>query len=508
MSVLGLTFLLPVFAPVADAQVYYLAAVLVLLTILPLVLALIGGTLDIFEPIIPISVLIGLAFGVRAMYLAYEPANAILPVFLSRVPFEDFIPSALVMAIASYCALLLGYYVIASRFPLTPLHLRPFARRRAWPSRAHGGKIATLIAIAAWATFARINAGDVVGAGGPASVTASTFTLMVLSSFAQCAACILSLYIARGDDRRWLPLVLWLITLPLTVIQSLAFAGKTPILLAVYVIMAAHHYANRRLRLGVVSAGIVVSVLLVFPTVNLFRISDDDVPLSAAAPTVEQFASHIGSIPALFARMAPSEYFQLAAEGVLVRSNGVDALAMLMKYDVSDELADPSLYLKIPLIAFVPRVLWPDKPVIQAGATFGRLFFVPLEYQSSLDTISIGMYHIGDLYVTFGVAGVLIGMCLLGCIYRLFYRLFDPIRSSDLSMKFLYIVMLFPLVNGFESDIPTTYGNLLKSVLAWALIKAWLDTPVPGRVVSGTPIHGSLPRQHALHTAHGRSTAR
>jgi hypothetical protein len=181
---------------------------------------------------------------------------------------------------------------------------------------------------------------------------------------------------------------------------------------------------------------------------------------------------------------------------------------MLMKYDVSEEMGDPSLYLKIPLIAFVPRVVWPDKPVIQAGAVFGRLFFIPLQYQSSLDSISIGMYHIGDLYVTFGVIGVLIGMCVLGCVYRLFYQLFDPTRSSDVGMKFLYIVALFPLVNGFESDIPTTWGNLLKSLLVWALIKVWFDVRVRDHAADGAPTRASVPGRARLQTLHAPSTAR
>ena len=72
---LGISLLMPVLMPAANAQVYYIAAVLTLLTCVPLVLGVMSGKLDVFEPIIPISALIGLAFGIRAMYLAYEPAN-------------------------------------------------------------------------------------------------------------------------------------------------------------------------------------------------------------------------------------------------------------------------------------------------------------------------------------------------------------------------------------------------------------------------------------------------
>jgi hypothetical protein len=84
---------------------------------------------------------------------------------------------------------------------------------------------------------------------------------------------------------------------------------------------------------------------------------------------------------------------------------------------------------------------------------------------------SIGVFHVGDLYASFGAAGVLIGMCVLGFLFRVMYHFFDPARTPDLGMKFLYIILLWGIVSGFEADIPTIYGNLLKSLLIWVLIK-------------------------------------
>ena len=41
------------------------------------------------------------------------------------------------------------------------------------------------------------------------------------------------------------------------------------------------------------------------------------------------------------------------------------------------------------------------------------------------------------------------------------------------------------MVNGFESDIPTIYGNVLKSMVIWALIKMWLNGR-RGRTATGS----------------------
>ena len=63
-------------------------------------------------------------------------------------------------------------------------------------------------------------------------------------------------------------------------------------------------------------------------------------------------------------------------------------------------------------------------------------------------------------------SGVLIGMCVARVSSSApSISFFDPAGSPDLGMKFVYIVLLWGLVNGFESDIPTIYGNVLKSLV-------------------------------------------
>ena len=78
-------------------------------------------------------------------------------------------------------------------------------------------------------------------------------------------------------------------------------------------------------------------------------------------------------------------------------------------------------------------------------------------------------------------------MCLLGCLYRLFYKFLDPLNSQDLGFKFLYILVLWDMVSGFQTDIPSTYANLLKSLVVWIAIKVWLNEPLPQEAVRGDP---------------------
>ena len=476
--VFGFVFLMPFAVRPVDTQAYYLGFGLLLLTLLPLVVCVVAGNLDVFEPIVPISLLIGFAFGFRAMYLVYDP-TVFFSNWLTRVSFDDYINRALLMTIGAYGALLVGYYVVA----LPAVHRlrdKPYTPRLTWPVRLNGAKMFALVALAFVATMIRVGSGELAADTGPSKVTSATFIVGLLSTLAQYAACILALHIAAGDHRRWLRLVLWLGVVPLAVFQTLAFGGKTPILLALYTILAARHYTRRRLSLPLLAAGVAVAVLVVFPTVNAFRIpSERSLNASSTRPTMQEFASRVVAIPTLFAGMSPSEYGRFAAESVVGRANGVDALAVIMKYARAVDLGNPDAYWQIPFLAFVPRAIWPDKPVILTGTEFARLFVTPTE-EGLTSYPSIGIFHIGDLYASFGANGVLIGMCILGMLFRIVYHFFDPVRSPDLGMKFVYIVLLWGIVNGFESDIPTIYGNLLKSLLIWVLIKLWLNTRAAG----------------------------
>ena len=505
--VLALVFLMPFAVRPVDTPAYYMGLALFLLTLLPFVVRLMTGDLDVFEPIIPISLLIGLAFGIRAMYLVYDPSS--FSTWLVRVSFDDFIGRALTIALAAYCALLVGYYVVA--IPVVGLlRHNPYVPRRTWPRVLHGGKLLTLVAIALAAMVVRVYLGEFGGTVNSATdVTSVTFILGILSTLAQYAACALALYIAAGDDRRWLRVVLWAGVLPLAALQSLAFGGKTPILLAVYAVMAARHYAKRRLSVPVLAAGVVVAVLVVFPTVNAFRIpTDHALAASSTEPTMQEFASRVVAIPSLFSGMRASEYARFAAESVLGRANGIDSLAVIMKYGAAVNLGNATAYWQIPLYAFVPRAIWPDKPVILTGTEFARLFVTPTE-EGLREYPSIGVFHVGDLYASFGGSGVVIGMCILGFLFRVVYQLFDPARSPDLGMKFVYIVLLWGIVNGFESDIPTIYGNLLKSLSIWILIKLWLNgRPMPAHGYASSGFRASVVTPHQPRTGYATATAR
>jgi hypothetical protein len=457
VGLFGMLALTPLVLRPSQPEIYYLALLLAGLTLLPVVVRAGTGTLDLLEPIIPISLLIALAFSLRAMYIAYVPRS----VAFGRLSYGDEIAGALGLTIVAYIAMLGGYYVLAAPIRVKPLASRSFAGR-SWAPRADGWKMAALLGIGAYATLVATETDFGI-------VTGSTTLIGLTLGFVQVTACVLALYVAAGDRRLWLTMAVLGIALPLAALQSLAFGGKVHLLCAVYVVIAARHYVKQRMGLGMALAVGLTAVLVVFPTVNEFR---------AEYTTETSTLGRLTDVSGRLARMTGREYMQFAGENLMTRSNGVDALALSMKYDVADELGDPLAYAYIPIYAFIPRAIWPDKPILDQGLRFGRLLVVGgLEGINSLT--SFGMYHIGDLYVSFGLIGLLVGMCALGFMFRLVYTFLDPLHTPDLGVKFLYILVLWAIVSGFETDVPTVYSNLLKTLLVWIGIKVWLAPSAP-----------------------------
>ena len=66
------------------------------------------------------------------------------------------------------------------------------------------------------------------------------------------------------------------------------------------------------------------------------------------------------------------------------------------------------------LVAFIPRFLWPDKPIIQLGAWFAVQIGAGGINEYGIINNSINMTVAGELYLDFGWFGVLIGSLLFG----------------------------------------------------------------------------------------------
>ena len=146
------------------------------------------------------------------------------------------------------------------------------------------------------------------------------------------------------------------------------------------------------------------------------------------------------------------------------------------------------------LVGFaVPRFIWPSKPTKTLGQDFGHRY----GYLDSWDTwTSINLPFLVEFYANFGEIGVLIGMVIVGVLYRLLDN--DLNRPGQpLQVTICSLVLLVPLLN-VESDFSLVFGGLfMNGVALWGLLIALSQLPARRRRRSwhggGARALGSVP---------------
>jgi hypothetical protein len=137
----------------------------------------------------------------------------------------------------------------------------------------------------------------------------------------------------------------------------------------------------------------------------------------------------------------------------------------------------------------VPRVIWPSKPEKALGQDFGHRY----GYISPHDTAtSVNLPFLIEFYINFGTVGVMLGMMLVGVIYRSLEALLNRPGQSEL-LAVAGIVLMVPLFN-LESDFSLVFGGLLlNGVAVWAVLQLIkMDSKPEPRQVPASGLHPPL----------------
>ncbi len=118
----------------------------------------------------------------------------------------------------------------------------------------------------------------------------------------------------------------------------------------------------------------------------------------------------------------------------------------------------------------VPTFLWPAKD--QAIVSAGNLMAMHLWFLGKAAPSGVGTSQIGELYMNFGVAGVTVGMFILGAFYRFVYSYLIE-RNLHVVGLFLYIYVVYWLLP-IDFDFQLAFGNLLKQFVIFLLPIVWI----------------------------------
>jgi hypothetical protein len=136
------------------------------------------------------------------------------------------------------------------------------------------------------------------------------------------------------------------------------------------------------------------------------------------------------------------------------------------------------------LVAFIPRLIWPDKPDVAVGQLFNKEFF----HTGDAETY-ISPSHFGELYWNFGWTGALTGMVLIGALLGFTAAKCNLAEKRSVTRILVLLATVKYVCLGFEGSIAIAYIVWLRSLGAIGLLHLLLARPtgmadVPARAPS------------------------
>jgi hypothetical protein len=142
---------------------------------------------------------------------------------------------------------------------------------------------------------------------------------------------------------------------------------------------------------------------------------------------------------------------------------------------------------------FVPRFLWPEKPIVQKGGWFawriGQAWIEPDGTYSN----SVNMTIPGELYLNYGWIGVLVGCPLFGMILAMFWKRtsFWSKRPSELGTSFGFYLLWFGVTLSADLQILVT---ILATYMTLVAMSLWLRTVrLPRHLSTALPMNSRGP---------------
>lgn len=316
-----------------------------------------------------------------------------------------------------------------------------------------------------------------------------TFIVMLGHLVRPLGILILAYGYARYRTVTWLVWVLAALALQI----FLGFVGDSkglPLQAGAIVVLTRMLVDNRLPRIWIVSSVAVTIVL--FPIFQAYRadvIDERGLNRAQALQNLSKVIQIAVGNRDKVSQGSPGERSQSILERASIKGN-VELLFTRVGSDIPFEdgqtLADLAY-------AFVPKLIWADKPPVETGQLFNRLVI-----RGEGDT-DVSPSHLGELYWNFGWPGLTIGMAFIGAL--LGYVGAKSNLADGLSATRLMVMMatVYSLCMDFEGSIAISYVVWLRSIAAIGVLHLLLARPARGeraltaatRQTPGPPESGS-----------------
>jgi uncharacterized membrane protein len=441
--VLGL--ILATVAFVEHATLYVVVLGLFLCLAGPMLYSWFRGQLDYFEPIHVFGAVYFAFFGLGSVWTVNDPHFVAYDLYI--VPY---VPKAALYCLLGYVALIIGYYG----------PWRGGEKRRPSVERLRGPLFLVVAAgvgiVGLWA----------VGVQERLILTGSTTVKTLISSLTQLFpfflfAWALAWVLFFSDTlRRMQKLVLLGVMIPAALFAGLStFSDKSLIMTLIGVPIIARWYMKRKIPWSFLVILLLLLVFIVFPFYNTYRWSDASMAQSDRMMVTYQTVQSWDS----------DRYLFFSVRSLIRRLAMINSVAVVLRdVDRWVPYARGKTIFMPALTFFIPRVLWPDKPVSYFGRDFGRTFRVT-SYLSKDTFIAVTVP--GELYWNFGLPGILLGMALLGMGLRVLYRRYGEGMGRDVVSLAIYILLLIQVAHlgaSLAGDLVVIFRTLvLLEAMRW-----------------------------------------
>ena len=409
---------------------------------------------DLFQPIVPIGLFFFLDFGMRTLLV--EAGSELAEPFVF-VNIDDTRGSAVALATLALGLIYVGYYApwwrrAVRRVPVIPLVLPERAPWMVLGLVYLVGVVARgVLLLDRGATFASLDLQE--------RLTDDFNVLLQLGGFSQFAVLLAGAYALRRDRLRLgvVAAVLAVIA-PIEAAFTVAFGAKH---VFAFLLVGLAGICNYRVgRLGglrfVLAAAVVVIVM--FGTVTLYRdrihqgVLERPTDLAGMATAPAALAGEVVAA-------GPGEFLHASLRTLVNRHTSGETVASILAYGDSVELEVTGVDLAlIPAFAFVPRVIWADKPAPfspQVSSAFRGV---------EGNRTSFGITHTGDLFLRHGLAGVAIGSLALGLLYRLLYAWLVDRPDATAVGAVLYLALFWRIIF-VNAEIIPVYVQAIRSLV-------------------------------------------
>jgi len=395
------------------------------------------------------------------------------PYFLSLVPDESYnLPLTLVYVMLGYVGLVAGFAI-------------PYARRVGewiakhlprWPLLNERVAVPGLLLMAIGMGYTLVGfAQGLLGFQKVQEIGAFDGIVFLLSLFWLEASFLLWLYVFRSPRIAfWQGLVI--AVLVITALTKSVFQGNRGSFIQFLILIAfAFVLSGKKLTIRFYAVGGMLAVagllggMIYGTTFRSVKESQDQVSLDR----------YIAVVPATFDRLSEQDIGTVLVNGFSALAERVDAVSSLAVVVSNYEALAPyeeswgindNIYVDT-VTFFIPRVVWPDKPISIDPGKYGDLYF---NYSENSFTIT----PMGDLLRNFGPFGVPIGMIILGFLIRIVYAALIENQPFEYWRATLFY-MIYANIS-FEGTygliIPTVSKIAVFSILGLLIVRFFAGT--------------------------------